>query len=296
MTNDPRTRTVGALLVVCLLVAAGCAQKGDTTGSTAPPPKSAGTKDTPATTREATPTPAASASNEPAFRGKAEELHKEFKAGQAAADKKYKGKYVEVEGQVDKVSWATGSKDKLDLAPPQSVTPREMVSCTMSPSAPETYRELGKGQTVKVRGKLTLSIIGTIFLEDCTIADAGPSPVLRAKAKDLGAEFAKEDGEPAAKKYDSKDIFNPKELIVEGVVKDVVITPGRTLASKEDVNLNLDAGMSEPMVCEIEPFEMESAKKIKKGDTVVLRGHFHTNTLALKRYPGLLSAQILKAP
>jgi hypothetical protein len=296
MTNDPRAAAAGALLVACLLVAAGCGQQGGTTGSAASPPKSDTTKDTPAAAKETDPKPAAAAANEPAFRGKAEDLHKEFKASKAAADTKYTGKYVEVEGRVDKVSWMTGFKDKLDLAPPQSATPRESIACTMSPAAPPTYRELGTGQTVKVRGKLTLSIIGTIFLEDCTISDPGPSPVLRAKAKDLGAEFGKEDGEPAAKRYDSKDVFNPKEMIVEGVVKDVVVGPGRTLDSKADVNVNLDAGMSEPMVCEVTSYEKDAAKKIKKGDTVVLKGQFSSNMLALKRYPRLLNAQILKAP
>ena len=296
MANDSRTLTAVALLVGCQLAAAGCGQMNETTGSKTPPAATEGSKDTPAAAKETAPPPAAAASNAPAFRGKAEDFYKEFKASKATADQKYSGKYVEVEGRVDEVSWKTGSRDKLLLATPPSVTPRESISCTMSPSAPETYRELGKGQTVKVRGKVTLSIVGTIFLEDCTVSGAGPSPVLRAKAKDLGAEFSKGDGEPAAKKYDTRDAFGSKEMIVEGVVKDVVVGPGHSVLSKDDVDVNLDAGMSEPMVCEVMSYEKEAAKKLKKGDTVVLKGQFLSNTLALKRYPRLLNAQILKAP
>ncbi len=216
---------------------------------------------------------------------------KEFAAGQPAADKKYKDKYLEVEGVVQS-GLTTGSKDKLAVAVPGDPD-KAVLICDMSPDAQKTFRELGKGQKVKVLGKEYLSIPGTVYLNDCSYTEAEPNPAARVKAKDLGAEFGKGDGGPAAKKYAGKDFSHPTELIVEGVVQDVAESKGPEFLG---LVVNLDAGMQEPMACQIDTSDVDAAKQLKKGDTVVLKGNFHAHTLSLKSYPGLTNAIVLKKP
>jgi hypothetical protein len=283
-------RVSGGLLFAAYLTLSGC-------GQPAAPPVTA--KDVAAPVSAAAEPAKVAASREPVFKVGAEGFLKEFKADQKAANEKYKDKYVEIEGLVGEAP-STGFRNKMDIAvpekrEPQSGVQKQSVCCTMAPGAQGKLLELGRDQKVKVTGKVTLSIVDTVFLEDCTVGDVGPSTVIRTTAKELGAEFSKDDGEPAKQKYDSKDIWRPKELFVEGVVNDVVVASQTAPATNiGDVFVNLDAGENEPMICRMEPFWKEDGKQLKKGESVVLRGTFGTDTRNAKAYPMLWNAIVVK--
>jgi hypothetical protein len=288
--SQSRTLVAGALLTVSIVIASGCGQQTTTSqqkSGTAPDDKKG------AATPGATASPAATAAtrSEPAFKGKAEDLLKEFAAGQPAADKKYKDKYVEVEGIVESAPSA-GSQDKMGVAVPADPH-KAVIVCDMSADALKTFLQLGRGQKVKVVGKEYLSIPGTVYLNDCTYSEAGPNPAIRVSAKELGTEFAKDEGKAAAQKYTSKDVFHPTELIVEGTVLDVGESKDPGFSG---LVVKLDAGMQEPMVCQFSKFDEAAAKQLKKGDVAVLKGGFRANMLALKNYPSLTNAVVLKKP
>ena len=260
-----------SILATGLFVVAGCGKKDVATGTKLNTSTSPGGQSQVAESKE------------PVFKGKAEDILNEFKTDKAAAEKKYLNKYVEIEGVVYDYPGAGGSKEKMSLATPEKKA--MAVVCDMTPEAQKKFRELGTGEKVKVQGKLYLAIIGVIYLNDCTYTEAGPNPAIKVAAKELGKEYSKDEGEPAKKKYDGK------EMIVEGVVKDVKETPGGFSPTRI---VQLDAGMAEPMDCQILATLGDEFKRIEKGDKVVLKGTFSNNMLALKNYPSLSNAYLVK--
>jgi hypothetical protein len=276
---------VAPVLVIVLGLSAGCNKEakkagdgGGTTGDKAPvaasPPKVGGSVEAPPA-KEGGPAVSPPA-KEVAFKGKIEDFAKEVKADK----EKYKEKYVEVEGLV---------KDAPEFAQPTKMTVeakagKDKVTCTMSAQAQKTFHGLGKGQNVRVTGKLYFVIGDNILLDDCNYAEAGPNPAIKISAMDLGKEYATGDGEAAAKKY------NGKELLVEGTVLDV---------DEKRPRVNLDAGLAKPMECDFAIVEAGNDKafsnlQIKKGDKVLLKGEFTNNVLALKNYPRIIGAVFVK--
>jgi hypothetical protein len=197
--------TTAALVASCLILSAGCGLK-----EPAKPAPAGGTQATPeggGSSKGAAP-----AAKEVAFKGKAEDILKEFEADKKAAGDKYQGKFVEAEALVLN---APTDANGLSLAV-EAKRDAPVVVCDLTPEAVKKVRELGKGQKVKAIGKLQGGqILGAIYLFECDFTEAGPNPAIKVAAKDLAAEFTQEDGEPAAKKYADKELF------IEGVVKDM---------------------------------------------------------------------------
>jgi hypothetical protein len=213
-------------------------------------------------------------SREPVFRGKVEDLVREFKDLDSlrANEKKYEDKSVEVEGLVRD---APGPVEPLTMMLTwEGNRQGHCFFCAMSPEAAATFRQLGKGQKVKVRGKLSQAIVNTVFLVNCNYREEGPNPAIKILATALGKEFTG-DGEPAAKKYEDKELF------VEGTVTAVEEEGGMFKCGL----VKLDAGMPKPMVCELR-FKGDS-KQIKTGDRVVVKGSYCDRILAMIHYPEL---------
>jgi hypothetical protein len=292
MTRTTRIAGGGTLLSVALVLVVGCS-KSDTPSGGAPTAARNGADakgaDVPA--NPATPATAKTTSREPAATIKAEDVPKEFKDTQTAETSKYKDEFLAIEGVVEEVP-AIGSKNRLSVGSPQEPG-KGIVICDMSPEAGVSVLGLGKGQKVKVVGKLTVAGGGLLFLNDCTYTEQGPNPTTRVTAKDLGAEFAKDDGQAATKKYASPQPFHDKELFVEGVVKDVGPPKGPWF-STFSLAVELDAGMQEPLVCAISMLGQDAARQLKPGDRVVMKGNYFTYSADGKNYPSLTNAWVVK--
>jgi hypothetical protein len=273
------------IIVAALILTPACGSKEGTAPPKAVTGPSATRTGTPATPGKEGGPAAAPVSKEPAFNGKAEDFIKEFKdlASLKAGLEKYKDKYIEVEALVEEAPAvvALDKEPKMTLSYPGKTGFTTPFSCTMSPEAARTFYELGKGQKVKVNGKLDLAIVNVAYLSDCTYKAEGPSPVIKVSAKNLGAELSK-DEDTAQKKYDSK------ELIVDGVVKELKETKD-ILGS--DYLVKLEALHDKTVDCLLPE---TSYKKLKKGDKVVVKAKFGTLRSNNKLYPGLTTGSLVK--
>jgi tRNA_anti-like len=199
----------------------------------------------------------------PDFKTTAEAIVKEFLKDEKAAQKKYKDKFVELEGTVfaankvlsDKGVWLDGAKKD----------PKDVVATNVLCYAPAARLEkafwLGKGQKVKVVGKFAGGSGLAVSLLDCTFTELKPSPTLKTTAKAVAADFDK-DEEAATTKY-LIDGINSKEIIVEGVVSALEKTKNDFFI----VKLEGSGGLT--VNCVVDEAEW---KKLKKGDKVTMKG------------------------
>ena len=159
----------------------------------------------------------------PAARGPAEfkttieALTKEVIADQKAAEKKYNGKVVEVEGEVsiaNKIITANGFSLKGAKKKPTD-TLGVTVICNVPKGAEGKAWRLSSGQKVKAVGTVTVTGLA-VYLADCSFEPLEPTTTAKVTAKALAEEVVK-DADAARKKYQTAEGY-PKEIIVEGVV------------------------------------------------------------------------------
>ena len=94
----------------------------------------------------------------------ATELHNIFQDNEVAANKKYKGKVIEVKGTVYKVDtgWL-GTYVYLDVGLFSEI------HCEMASGQEDILASLWKGQTVVIRGRCTGKTLGSVFLDNCKV-------------------------------------------------------------------------------------------------------------------------------
>jgi hypothetical protein len=200
---------------------------------------------------------------DPAFKLTAEAFAKEALGNQKGASDKYNGKVVELEGQVDSANrvitdkgiYLTGAKKN-----PTDVVGLNLL-CTPGESAKEKIWWLGKGQKVKVVGKVIGISPLAIYLDECTITEQGQSPTPKVTADELTEAFSKD--EEAAKKKYGGDALSPKEIIVEGTVAALDKTKNDFYIARLEGKGGLTVG------CTLDKKEWES---LKKGDKVTIKG------------------------
>jgi hypothetical protein len=250
-----------ALLALSLAVVTGCDTKGPATDA----------KGTPGASEDKSPPRAGKtkAGNDPPaknpeFKTTAEALVKEFLAGDKAALAKYKNKVVEIDGSVlfanqiigaDRITLTGAKKNPTDIA---SVD----VSCILSSAGLEKAWWLGRGQKVKVVGKVVdyTSTFG-VFLGHCTVAEAGANPTPKVTAEALVEEFVN-NPEAAEKKYTESE-YVKKEVIVEGIVH-------ATEARSDGFYFVILAGKDGSTVSFT--VDKNATEELKKGDKVTLKG------------------------
>lgn len=146
---------------------------------------------------------------------KAEELTEEWMTDRKATIKKYKGKRVEVVGNV-----YTSSIDNPDNLPVISLNDQGAdkiewvpVKCLLPEKDRDRIKPLCRGQTVKIRGTLIEIDPGHMApcLEDCELLEVGPSSALTVSADDIAEDYIA-DRDKAKKKY------GEKTSIVTGIV------------------------------------------------------------------------------
>lgn len=96
----------------------------------------------------------------------ANDLFKEYEANEVAADNKYKGKLVNVQGQVQSIT-----KDAFNNVIVQLTTPNQFMSVygKIQPAEENKAAALTKGQDAHLYCKGGGKIVGSLMLNDCTI-------------------------------------------------------------------------------------------------------------------------------
>jgi hypothetical protein len=187
---------VGALLAA--LAAGGCTKKDE--GSAKGPPAGAEPKrdayNEPLGAPEVTVTPA--------------EWHAEFKKDSKAATAKYKGKVVELAGEV-----STVSGDPYDNVGYVFLkVPGDILGVRCATRDKKPWVKVSPGSQVKVRGRIS-GTYSTGDLDPAEITEAGPNPGVVISAQQLAKEFAA-DRKAAREKYDNKSAYVDGEITEKG--------------------------------------------------------------------------------
>lgn len=176
-----------------------------------------GPKPKPGDAPPADPNQAAAARGPAGVKTTAEALARDVVADPKAAEGKYNGKVVEVDGEVEfanKVINPNGFSLKGAKKKPTDVVGVNVV-CTVPKGAEGKAWRLGSGQKVKVTGTATVTALG-VYLADATVEELEPAKTPKVSARDLAGEFAG-DAEAARKKY-RNPTGGPREVVVDGTV------------------------------------------------------------------------------
>src|SRR5262245_34163805 len=143
-----------------------------------------------------------------------EQLAKDYETDGAAANKKYTGKWVEVEGAMKFVLVLPSGDVNITLVG-FNPDPNKFGGHTVRGIPPAEEREklkgLVPGQKVKLKGKVDRANAGFIELVPCALVAIGPDPAIPVTADQLTEAYAA-DTKAADAKYKGKWVF------VEGVV------------------------------------------------------------------------------
>jgi len=194
-----------------------------------------------------------------------EQLAKDYETDRAAANKKYSGKWVEVEGPVQFVPVLANGDVSISLVGFKA-DPKKFGGHTVRGIPPAEEREklkgLVPGQKAKLKGKVDRETAGEfIELVPCAIVSIGPDPAIPVTADQLTEAYAKD-----AKAADAK--YNGKWVFVEGVVLE--------LRPDEASVILAGAGKKDGKALRISASYPDNRKKdfaaLKKGDTAKIKG------------------------
>jgi hypothetical protein len=202
----------------------------------------------------------------------ADALTKEVIADEKAAQAKYTGKVVEVEGEVEfanKIINANGFTMKGAKKKPTDVVGVTVI-CNVPKGAEGKAWRLGSGQKVKVTGTVTLTALG-VYLNDCTVEELEPAKTPRVTAKALAEEVVK-DADAARKKYQTPE-GHSQAIIVDGTVEAVE-------KNKNGFHIAKLAGAGGVTIdCTV---NQDDFAALKVGDAVTIKGDFSSYDAAEK--------------
>jgi hypothetical protein len=240
-----------AAAVVCFGLLVGCDSSGTLPASQATPPSG-----DPAANRE------------PAFRVSATALAQEAIADPKAAEAKYRGQLIEVDGRIDLANRVIGDSRMVSLigarTGPDNVFSVD-VMCLSVPNHRAQMWWLGKGEKVKVIGRVTNISPKAVYLDECTFTEQEPNPTVTLSAEQLAGEFA-QNASAATKKY--QPVLGEKygkEVIVTGTVADRIKTRDgfyiAQLAGAARITVN----------CQLPKEEWQS---LQRGEKVTIKGDY----------------------
>jgi hypothetical protein len=245
-------------LLLALPLTAGCGKDKATPSPEPTSPKAAEPDKTPKGDAEKA-TGEVPKEHQAAYSVTAARITEEFHKNAVAAEKKYQGKLIAVEGTVLSTYQnsvrqiggivLTGSNPKSDVRFPLQV------SCDLKKKFVARVGLLGKGQKVRVKGTFANASGGNVTLMEAEYEELTPSSLPRLMAETLAKEFAA-DFNAAQKKY------GDKEVIVTGMVIDLLVKDGERsvkLAGNDKVRI----------ACVMDEDEFKS---LKKGEKVQIKG------------------------
>ena len=96
------------------------------------------------------------------------QLLAEYKADPGIADSKYKGKKITVTGKVEFADKDKKGDPSVGFMKPGSTAPKDgMVVCSFPKSQASNVLRMKKGDAVKLYGRVTGSILGSVIIENC---------------------------------------------------------------------------------------------------------------------------------
>lgn len=195
-------------------------------------------------------------SAKPDFSLSAEDFMKEFKASESDARKKYKGKVIELSGEVTGIGRNISGEDSISLKAP------DLLGMMCFTAMEEPWTKAVPGQKVKLKGKL--GEYGAVLIY-CVFTDPGKYAGVEMTAAELAKEYAA-DPDATSKKY------NDKYLILSGEVEK------KEYNSAGAVSVYLKAPESKVRVAvSFTAFEKELSRKIKPGKPLKVIGQYSLN-------------------
>lgn len=214
----------------------------------------------------------------------AEQLTKELLADRDAAIKKYQGRIVTVDGEIEN-PFASRDLQALEVKFHPALQPapggRPLVCKIRSQDRAKAER-LSPGQKVVVKGTCAPQSLPFPELTDCELVRVGEDPAPALTSIDLAREFAA-DSAGAAKKW------NDKFLIVTGVVTDA---PRRFEGQQADTVFTLegvDDKDGKPIRVAVRHVENMATAQVKVGDKVTIKGQCNGLTFPL----GIIFAHVV---
>jgi len=252
--------SLAGLALVFMVGTLGCGKEAK-----APPTSANSTASGPSTGPAPSTTGKPVATAKPDFTLTAESFAKEYLVDAKAAEGKYMGKAVELEGQVESANPVinTGLEFFLEGAKKSPDDLGVKVRCLPAPAVSSRMPWLGKGQKVKVIGTVGPLQGGLfVFVGDCQVTELEPSKTPQVTAEQVTADFAK-DPEAAKDKYVGKQAYE-KEILVEGTIADLVKKGDFYLVKLGGANPDLRVS------CMIGKLEFDD---LKKGQKVRVKGN-----------------------
>jgi hypothetical protein len=170
--------------------------------------------------RESSSTPHSSASNplaensaNVAFRLTVEQLGQEALTDKTAAEKKYKGKYVEVEGPVEGLVYVP-TFDRYEAVSLKGQGPMHVQCMHLEGKSAEQAANLTKGQKVKIRGTFDGVADYLITLVNGELVEVGTDPAIAVSAGQLTKEYS-------ADENGSNKKFKDKQLVLDGMIASI---------------------------------------------------------------------------
>lgn len=255
------------VLLSCILI--GCGKKADPIPNSVVKPPS----DSPTATRP----------DKADFKTTAEAIAKEIFADEKAASAKYMGKYVELEGQVAFANKVI-KEDGLIMDGGKKVpTDSSSYSIRLFVAKPDLEKVwfLGAEQKVSAFGRVQAVNQSSLDLDQVTVKESEPSPVLKMTAEALAAEYAK-DGDASQKKYITKGYH--REIALTGVVAEL-------LKENDFFILTLTGSGTTKVRC---TFLDDDWKLVKVGDNVTVKGNLSSFDAKKANSPSVSTAFLVK--
>jgi hypothetical protein len=190
----------------------------------------------------------------------------EFIANREAADAKYRGKRVEITGEVLSV---LGGKQAIVNFPFVKKTPEDAIGVCVAAKLRSDNRQKGlmlsEKQKVKITGNYEGDLVGyMVSLSECIVEEISKSELMAVNAEDMAKEFIA-DFQTATAKYQGKDV------VIAGKIDELLdgMVPAVKLHGHGDLAVSIYMGGAE-------------VESLKKGQSVRLRGRFLLAEVAKK--------------
>jgi hypothetical protein len=196
----------------------------------------------------------------------AEELAKAYKDDPAAADAKYKGRLVAVEGKLHDIMITGDVMVLLAGLPPEPGQPLgTKVRCLPTKAEERRVWNASRGQTIKLKGKCAGMSGPFIDVMDCKVERMGSDPAVQLRASALVLEHAK-DADGTDRKYQDKAVTLTDALVESKEAAALVVVS----TSKKGPPVKIKATLPADYVKQL--------AGVKVGDRVTIKGEYSSSS------------------
>lgn len=189
----------------------------------------------------------------------ADAFYKEYQADKSAAERKYKGKVIELTGEAESHGRNFSGDAYVSLK-----VEKQLIGVMCFTADEEPWSKAVKGQKVKIKGKWPEFSVGATLLY-CVFVETGEYKAITITAAELAKEYAA-DGAATVKKYDGKHLKLTGE----------VLSKESNSAGAATVHLKVDGKVK--VVCGFTAAEKDVVKPLKAGQKLTVIGEFTLNS------------------